>query len=94
MKRYDHIPTLEEAKQAQKDNGLHESYWWITGWNFNRPVIGHIGIGADILEGAYVWLHAGDNAPSEGWKSEDLKGIPFVFVGPIECPHDSLNVAS
>lgn len=90
MQRYDHLPTVEAALAAQAHNGLHESYWWVTGWNFNRPIIGQIGIGVVLREAkseSYVWLRAGDNCPAQGWKASELEGIPFVLVGPIECPH-------
>lgn len=92
MKRYDHIPTVEEAHAAQIGNGLGESYWWVTGWNFNRPTIARLGIGAHVREGRFVWLEVGDNCPVGGFRADALtaSGISFVFVGPIECPHDQL----
>jgi hypothetical protein len=90
MKRLDHIPTVEEAAEAQKGNGLCESYWWVRGWNFNRPVIARVGIGAHVREGAYVWVEMGDNCPIGGFHKADLEraGIQLVFFGPIEPPKE------
>lgn len=33
----------------------------------------------------------GENSPIGGYRAEHLTDIPFVFEGPIECPHSLLR---
>jgi hypothetical protein len=83
------IPSLEQVKSAIVAP-LSESYWWVTGWNFNRPVIAQLGIGAHVKDGAYVWVRFFDDAhmPTSGYKASELAGIPFRFSGPITYRSD------
>lgn len=91
LKRLDHIPTVEEALAAQQP-GLFESYWWVTGWDLNRPTIAKIGVGTQMGIGDFVWIDVGDNCPIGGYKAAaELAGIQFTFIGPIECPEELLK---
>jgi len=90
MTRYDHIPTVEEAGAAQREVGLPETWWWVTGWGFNRPTIARLNVSCHVEHGPCVRVTVGNNCPEWGWKSEELAGISFVFVGPIPCPREKL----
>lgn len=81
------LPTVDEAAAAIQPP-LHESHWWFIGWNFNRPVIATIYIGADIKTGHYVHMQVGDNCPARGYRQEDMDGRQFELIGPIELPED------
>lgn len=87
MKRLDRYPTVAEVL-ASYAPPLCESYWWATGWEFNRPVVARIGVGGHIREGSYVWVEVGDNCPIGGYKVSDLErvGVKMSFIGPILFP--------
>jgi hypothetical protein len=89
VNQLDHIPTVEEAKAAVYP-GLYESYWWVTGWNFNRPVMAKVGVAVRMNGGPYVWVEMGGNCPPFGYKATDLTGINFTFYGPIPLPKQLL----
>lgn len=95
MKRLDRYPTVAEVA-ASYAPPLAESYWWVTGWGFNRPVMACIGVGAHVREGAYVWIEVGDNCPIGGYKVSDLEraGVRMSFVGPIPFPAELFQSAS
>lgn len=81
------LPTVDEAAQSVTPP-LYESYWWFTGWNFNRPVIATIYIGANIKTGHFVHMQVGDNCPVAGYRKEDMDGLQFELLGPIELPEE------
>ncbi len=81
------FPTIAEAQAAQKAP-LCESYWWFEGWDFNRPVIACVNIGAHVREGAYVHVtfFADNFNPVSGYREAQMKGVPMKFTGPILFP--------
>ncbi len=87
MQTLHRIPTVTEAVAAITPP-LCESYWWLTGWNFNRPVIARIGVGGHITKGPFVIVWVGDNCPAHGFREEDLRHANFILRGPIELPEE------
>lgn len=87
------IPSVEDAVAAQKETGLPESYWWVKGWNFNRPLIARVNVSAHVLLGARVRVTMGDNCPEHGYLASEIEGCGLEFSGPILMP-EGFNLAN
>ena len=70
-----------------------ESYWWLTGGDFNRPVMACMGVGVRLGEGGYVWLRVWGGYHGNSYEQSDLENVfgAFQLHGPVEFPKHLWN---
>lgn len=85
-----------ETPEISDLGGHSEEYFWVRGWNFNRPTIvrANSGVNSKLVDGvreykAEVNFMFGEGYPQTIWASDlcDYHGrLPLEWAGPVPRP--------